>query len=366
MEKVYNFSSAPSMLPDEVRAQLSDAILDYKGTGRSIAEVGKNTREYNEIFASAESSLRKLLQIPQGFRVLFLSGGADQQYSAIPLNLLSDHKCADYVLTGRLSKSASIEAKKYGDIAIAGSSAGASPAYSTVPALEPKHFRPDADYIHICYNNTFYGTKFTKVPDTNNIPLAADMSSFLLSEPIDVSRFALVYAGCDACLGISGMTIVIVRDDFCAGAMKGAPSTLDYKALTDVDMGLSYASIVSVYTAKLVFEWLESLGGLEEVKRRNERKASMLYDYLDSQSYYTAPVHKKCRSLMNVIFVTGDASLDREFASGAEAWGLYNLGGHSSVGGMCASIYNAMPLEGVEALVNYMKSFAQANPKLDA
>lgn len=365
MEKNYNFSSAPSMLPDEVRARLSEAILCYKGTGRSITEVGQGTREYAEILSSAEASLRKLMMIPQGFRVLFLSGGADEQYSAIPLNLLSDHKCADYVLTGRLSKSASIEAKKYGDIAIAGSSAGASPAYSTVPSLEPKHFRPDADFIHICYNNTFYGTKFPSIPDTNNIPLAADMSSFLLSEPIDVSKFSLIYASCDACLGISGMTIVIVRDDFCAGAMKGTPSALDYKALTDSTLGLSYASALSVYTAKLVFEWLESLGGLEEVKRRNERKASLLYDYLDSQFYYTAPVHKKCRSLMNVIFVTGDASLDRRFAEGAAEMGLYNLAGHPSVGGMCASIYNAMPFEGVEALVAYMKSFAQATPKLD-
>jgi phosphoserine aminotransferase len=366
MKKNYNFSAAASMLADEVRTALSEAILNYNGTGRSITEISHNTQEYNEILSSAEASLRKLLSIPQGFRVLFLSGGSDEQYSAIPLNLLSGHKCADYVLTGRLSKSASIEAKKYGEIAIAGSSAGASPAYSTIPDLQPKHFRPDADYIYICYNNTYYGTKFPKIPDTNNIPLVADMSSFLLSEPIDVSRFSLIYASCDACLGISGMTIVIVRDDFCAGAMKGTPSSLDYKLLADPQSTLLRASVVSVYTAKLVFEWLESLGGLEEVKRRNERKAALLYDYLDAQSYYTAPVHKKCRSLMNVIFVTGDSSIDRKFAEGAAQMGIHNIAGDPSVGGMCASIYTAMPVEGVEALVSYMRSFSQQTPKIEA
>ena len=354
------------MLPSEVREQLAASVLDYNGTGASVMEIGVSTPAYNEIFSSAEARLRELLGIPQGYRVLFLGGGADTQYSAIPLNLLSDHKCADYVLTGRLSKNASGEAKKYGDIAIAASSAGASPAYSTVPALEPKHFRPDADYIHICYNNTFYGTKFPSVPDTGNIPLVADMSSFLLSEPIDVTRFALIYASCDSCLGISGLTVVIVREDLCAGAIGGTPSVLNYKSLVDSTLGLSLAPVVSVYTAKLVFDWIASLGGLEEIKRRNERKASLLYDYLDSQSYYTAPVHKKCRSMMNVIFVTSDASLDRRFADGACEVGLYNLGGHSSIGGMCASIYNAMPVEGVEELVRYMKRFAQENPKMEA
>ena len=365
MKKIYNFSSTPSILPSEVRTLLAEAILNYNGTGCSVMEVGPSSAAYSEIFSSAESTLRALLSIPHGYRIFFLAGGADSQYSAIPLNMLSDHKCADYVLTGRLAKKASTEAKKYGDIAIAASSAGASPAYSTVPSLEPKHFRPDADYIHICYNNTFYGTRFAQIPDTNNIPLVADMSSFLLSEPIDVSKFALIYASCDACLGIPGMTIVIVREDFSAGAKKGTPAILDYKSLCDPDLDIAPAPILSVYTAKLVFDWLHALGGLEEAKRRNERKASLLYDYLDSQSYYTVPVNKKCRSLMNVIFVTGDASLDREFAKGAEEIGLYNLAGHSSVGGMCASIYNAMPVEGVSELVDYMKTFALENPKMD-
>ena len=362
-EKIYNFSAAPSMLPDEVRAALSEAILNYKGSGRSVTEIGLYTQEYSEILTSAESSLRRLLSIPQGFRVLFLSGGSEMQYSAIPLNFLSDRKYADYVLTGRLSKLASQEAKKYADVELAGSSAGASPAYSVIPDLEPKNFRPDADYIYICYNNTYYGTRYPKIPDTNNIPLVADMSSFLLSEPIDVSKFSLIFASCDACLGISGMTILIVRDDFCAGAMPGTPPTLDYKLLDQQD-GLSRAPLISIYTAKLIFEWLESIGGLEEAKRRNERKAALIYDYLDSQQYYTAPVHKKCRSLMNVIFVTGDSSIDRQFAEGAEQVGLCNIAGHPSVGGMCASIYNAMPVEAVEALVAYMKRFAQATPRM--
>ena len=304
--------------------------------------------------------------IPQNYKVFFLSGGSDMQYSAIPMNLLSDHKCADYIISGRLSKNASLEAKKYGDIAIAASSAGATPAYSTVPETKRKHFRPDADYVHICFNNIVYGTKFHYVPDTGNIPLVADMSSFLLSEPVEVSKFALIYANAECGIGVSGLTVLIVRDDLTGGALKDSPMHLNYKFLGDGDGDLAIAPIWSVYVAKMVFEWIQSLGGLMEMKRRNERKASVMYDYLDSQTYYTAPVDKKCRSMMNVVFVTGDAALDKKFALEAREFGLENLGGNSSVGGMCASIYNAMPMEGVEKLVVFMKKFAQENPKLEA
>ena len=365
MERVYNFSSGPSMLPSEIVERIAESFVNYNGTGMSVMEISRSSREYTEIIAEAESLLRELMNIPQSYKVLFMSGSSDIQYSAIPLNMLSDHKCADYIISGRLSKNASLEAKKYGDIAIAASSAGATPAFSTVPETERKHFRPDADYVHICFNNSVYGTKYHYVPDTGNIPLVADMSSFLLSEPVDVSKFALIYANAECGIGVSGLTVVIVRDDFTSGAVSDAPIHLNYKNFGEMSSDLAPAPIWSIYMAKLVLEWIRSLGGLEEMKRRNERKASFIYDYLDSQTYYTAPVDKKCRSMMNVVFVTGDAGLDKKFAEEAKCEGLDNLGGHSSVGGMCASIYNSMPIEGVEKLVSFMKKFAQENPKIN-
>ena len=350
------------MLPDEVMDEIKRDFENYNGTGMSVMEISRSSREYNDIISSAEKTLRSLMNIPQGYKVYFLGGSSDIQYSAIPLNLLSDHKCADYIISGRLSKNASLEAKKYGDIALAASSAGATPAFSTIPETKRKHFRPDADYVHICFNNIVYGTKFHYVPDTGNIPLVADMSSFILSEPVEVSKFALIYANAECGIGVSGLTVLIVRDDLTSGAMKDSPKHLNYKFLGEGDVTL--APIWSVYVLKLVLDWIVSLGGLEEMKRRNERKASVMYDYLDSQTYYTAPVDKKCRSMMNVVFVTGDAALDKKFAEEARLEGLTNLGGDSSVGGLCASIYNAMPMEGVEKLVVFMKKFAQENPKL--
>ena len=364
--RVYNFSSGPSMLPEDVVKRAITDFSDYNGTGMSVMEISRGSREYTDIISSAEQQLRALMNIPQNYKVIFMNGSSDVQYSAIPLNLLSDHKCADYIISGQLSKSASLEAKKYGDIALAASSAGATPAFSTVPDTERKHFRPDADYVHICYNNTVYGTKFHYVPDTGNIPLVADMSSFMLSEPVDVSKFALIYANAECGIGVSGLTIVIVRDDLVSGARRDTPLTMNYKLAGEQISEMTPAPVWSVYMAKLVFEWIASIGGLEEMKRRNERKASLVYDYLDGQTYYTAPVDKKCRSMMNVVFVTGDALLDKKFAEEAREVGLENLSGHSSVGGMCASIYNAMPAEGVERLVTFMKKFAQENPKLNA
>jgi phosphoserine aminotransferase len=241
------------MLPCEVLEAASEALVNYKDSGISVMELGVGNPEYTAIFSEAESHLRELLKVPQGYKIFFMNGGSDVQYSAIPLNLLSDHKCADYVLTGRLSKQASIEAKKYGDIAIAANSAGATPAFSTVPYLEQKHFRPDADYVHICFNNTYYGTKFNYVPKTGNIPLVADMSSFLLSEPIEVNEFALIYASTASCLGISGMTIVIVRDDLLGKAGANVPAMLDYKLMADNDSMYNTPPCWCIYMAKLVF-----------------------------------------------------------------------------------------------------------------
>lgn len=366
MERIYNFSSVQSTLPSEIVERVRAEFDNYAKNAIPIIELDRMSREYAQIAASAESTLRELLNIPPNYRVLFMQGAADFQYSAIPLNLLSEHKCADYIVSGQQSKNASIEAKKYGDIAIAASSAGASPAFSTVPDTKRSDFRPDADYVHITYNNSVYGTKFHYVPDTGNIPLVADMSTFLLSEPIDVSKFALIYANAEASIGVSALTVVIVRDDLVSSARKDTPNNLNYKLVGEGSAVKSTAPAISLYIASLVFEWIKSLGGLEEVKRCNERKASRLYDYLDSQLYYTAPVDKKCRSMMNVVFVTGDAALDAKFAEEAKSLGLYNLGGHGSVGGMCAAIYNAMPIEGIEKLVAFMKKFAQENPKIEA
>ena len=351
------------MLPLEVLEKAQSELLCYGNTGMSVMEMSHRTDEFEEILHSAEQSLRKLMNIPNNYKVLFLQGGASTQFSAVPLNLLSEHKCADYIVSGQFSKKAALEAKKYGDIAIAASSAGATPTFSTVPETKRSDFRPDTDYVHICFNNTIYGTKFHYIPDTGNIPLVADMSSCILSEPVDVSRFGLIYAGAQKNIAPAGLTIVLVREDLIGNARPDTPAMLDYKLMAENNSMYNTPPCFCIYMANLVFDWILSIGGLSEMKRRNERKASLLYDYLDSQSYYTAPVDKKCRSMMNVVFVTGDPELDKKFVEQATAAGLCNLKGHRSVGGMRASIYNAMPYEGVEALVTFMKRFAAENPK---
>ena len=363
-EKVYNFAAGPATLPREVLEKAKEELTDYRGLGMSVMEMSHRTPEFEEIIRSAEDSLRRLMNIPANYKVLFLQGGATTQFAAVPLNLLSERRCADYVLSGQFSKKAATEAKKYGDIAIAASSAGSMPVFSTVPETTRSSFRPDADYVHICFNNTVYGTKFHYIPDTGNIPLVADMSSCILSEPIDVTKFGVIYAGAQKNIAPAGLTIVIVRSDLIGNARPDTPAMLDYKLLADSGSMYNTPPCFSIYMARLVFDWILSLGGLEEMKRRNERKASLLYDYLDSQTYYTATVDKKCRSMMNVVFVTGDGELDRRFVKEAEAAGLKNLAGHRSVGGMRASIYNAMPYDGVERLVEFMKKFAIENPKI--
>ena len=364
MERVYNFSAGPSMLPLEVLKKAQEELLCYGDSGMSVMEMSHRSPEYEAIINGAEEALRKLMNIPANYKVLFLQGGASTQFAAVPLNLLSEHKCADYIVSGQFSKKAAAEAKKYGDIVIAASSAGATPTFSVVPETERKDFRPDADYVHICFNNTIYGTKFHYIPDTGNIPLVADMSSCICSEPVDVSKFGLIYAGAQKNIAPAGLTIVIVRQDLVGNAREDTPAMLDYALQVENGSMYNTPPCWCIYMAKLVFEWILSIGGLEEMKRRNEKKASLLYDYLDSQSYYTATVDKKCRSMMNVVFVTGDAELDKKFAKEASAAGLKNLKGHRSVGGMRASIYNAMPYEGIEKLIAFMKDFAQNNPKI--
>ena len=352
------------MLPSEVLERVKAELTSYSGLGMSVMEMSHRSPEFEGIIKDAEAMLRKVMNIPDSYDVLFMQGGATTQFSAVPLNLLSEHRCADYIISGQFSKKASQEAKKYGDIAIAASSAGANPVFSTIPETKVSDFRPDADYVHICYNNTIYGTKFHYIPDTGNIPLVADMSSSILSEPIDVSRFGLIYASAQKNIAPAGLTVVIVRHDLVGKARPDTPTMLDYKAHAENGSMYNTPPTFSVYLAKLVLEWIDSIGGLEEMKRRNERKASLIYDYLDSQHYYTASVDKKCRSMMNVVFVTGRPELDERFVREAEAEGLVHLKGDRSVGGMRASIYNAMPYEGVEKLVEFMKKFALENPKV--
>lgn len=351
-------------MPEEVLLRAREELLDYKGSGISVMEMDCSSPEYLEILDGAENALRELMGIPEGYRVLFLHGGVTTQFAAIPLNLFSDHRCADYVITGQSSKRAYLEAKKYGDVAIAASSAGASPTFSAIPETKRSDFRPDADYVHICFENRIYGTKFHHIPDTGNIPLVADMSSFILSEPIEVSKFALIYASCEQNMGIAGMTVVIVRDDLIGNAEVGTPSILDYKIQVEKRGMLDTPPAFSIYMAKLMYEWMLSAGGLVEMKRRNERKAAVLYDYLDSQQYYTSPVDRNCRSMTNVLFLTGDAKLDEKFVKEAAKAGFVGLKGDRSVGGMRASLYNAMPLYAVEKLIEFMDDFANDNRKL--
>jgi len=366
MDRVYNFSAGPAALPTEVLEEAQRELLSYRGSGVSVMEMSKSSPEFSEILHDTEDALRALMNIPSNYKVLFLQGGATLQYSAIPLNLLSDHRCADYIVTGQCSKAAFTEAKKYGDIAIAASSGGALPTFSTVPGVTRSDFRPDADYVHICYNNTVYGTKFSSPPDTGNIPLVADMSSCLLSEPVEVSKFGMIYASAQQNIGPAGLTVVIIRGDLVGHARPDTPALLNYKTVLESDSMYNTPPIWSLYVARLVLRRMIEIGGLDEMKRRNEKKASLLYDYLDNQSYYTSTVDKNCRSMMNIVFTTGDGELDRKFVSDAESEGFINLEGHESIGGMRASIYNSMSYEGVDKLVEFMKKFAVNNPKMQA
>ena len=360
MDRVYNFSAGPSMLPLQVLETAASEMLNYKGSGMSVMEMSHRSPVYDEIIKEAEALLRKLMNIPDNYKVLFLQGGASTQFAAVPLNLMKTGK-ADYIVSGQFSGKAQKEAMKYGEAKIVASSKEAN--FSYVPKTDKSSFSKDADYVHICFNNTIYGTKFPYIPETGDIPLVADMSSCIISEPVDVSKFGLIYAGAQKNMAPAGLTLVIVREDLIGNARVDTPAMLDYKLMADNDSMYNTPPCYCIYIAKLVYEWILGLGGLEKMKEMNEKKANLLYDYLDSQDYYVAPVEKESRSMMNVTFVTGDADLDKKFAKEAEAQGLKNLKGHRSVGGMRASIYNAMPYEGVEKLVEFMKEFAKNNPK---
>lgn len=349
------------MLPLPVLRRAASELVSYGNSGMSVMEMSHRSADFEPIIAEAEKQLRGLMNVPDNYKILFLQGGASTQFAAVPLNLIGRTGKADYVVSGQFASKAYAEAKKYGDIKEAASSKADNFTY--VPKIERKDIRSDASYVHICFNNTIYGTKFDYIPDTGDIPLVADMSSCIISEPVDVSKFGVIYAGAQKNMAPAGVTVVIVREDLLGGALPATPSMLDWKIAAENDSMYNTPPCYSIYIAKLVFEWIISLGGLEAMKKLNEEKAALLYDYLDSQRYYTAPVKKECRSMMNVTFVTGNPDLDKKFAKEAETAGLKNLKGHRSVGGMRASIYNAMPREGVEALVAFMKDFAEKNPR---
>ena len=359
MARVYNFSAGPAVLPEEVLKQAADEMLDYKGSGMGVMEMSHRGKEFTGIIQEAEADLRELMGIPDNYKVLFLQGGASLQFAMVPLNLMSKSKKVDIVHTGQWTKKAISEAKKFGTVNIVASSEAEN--YTYVPELDPKTFSKDADYFYICTNNTIYGTKYAEIPDTGNTPLVADMSSNVLSEPIDVKKFGVIFAGAQKNIGPAGVTIVIIREDLVGNAAAGVPTLLDYK--THVEGGSMYNTppCYSIYIAGLVFKLIKKQGGLKAMKEKNEKKAAILYDYLDSSKLFKSPVRKKSRSLMNVPFVTGDEELDAKFIEQAGKRGLKTLKGHRTVGGMRASIYNAMPVEGVQALVDFMKEFERTN-----
>ncbi len=360
MNRVYNFSAGPSMLPLPVLEKAAAELVCYEDTGMSVMEMSHRSPAYDAIIKAAEAGVRSLMNVPDNYKILFMQGGASTQFAAVPLNLMKTGK-ADYILSGQFSTKAYKEALKYGDAQVVASSKDDN--FSVIPQTTRESFRPDADYVHVCFNNTIYGTKYNYIPDTGDIPLVADMSSCIISEPVDVSKFGVIYAGAQKNMAPAGVTVVIVREDLLGNARPETPSMLDWKLMADNDSMYNTPPCYSIYMLKLVCDWVRDMGGLEAMKAHNAKKCAILYDYLDNQDYYTAPVKKECRSMMNVTFVTGDADLDKKFASDAAKAGLSNLKGHRSVGGMRASIYNAMPIEGVESLVAFMKKFAQENPK---
>ncbi len=361
MARVYNFSAGPSMLPEVVLNKAAAEMLDYQGSGQSVMEMSHRSKVYDEIIKGAENLLRELMNIPDNYKVLFLQGGASTQFAAIPLNFMNGSGKADFVITGQWANKAYKEACKYGEANVIASSKDKT--FSYIPKLNKDDFTKDADYFYICLNNTIYGTLYNELPDTGDVPLIADISSCFLSEPIDVSKFGVLFGGAQKNVAPAGLTIVIIREDLLGKARDITPTMLDYKVQADNDSLYNTPPCYPIYICKLVLEWIKNLGGLEAMKERNEKKAKMLYDFLDNSKMFRGTVVKEDRSLMNVPFVTDNDELNAKFIKEAEAAGLINLKGHRSVGGMRASIYNAMPVEGVEALVNFMDNFEKENTK---
>lgn len=357
--RVYNFSAGPAILPEDVLKKAAAEMLEYGTSGQSVMEMSHRSKEYQAIIDSVEAKLRDLMNIPENYKVLFLQGGASSQFAMIPLNLMNKNGKADFVLTGQWANKAYQEASRYGKCNAVASSKDKT--FSYIPELDKAKFDPEADYFHICYNNTIYGTRFNELPDTGDVPIIADMSSCILSEPVDVSKYGMIYAGAQKNMGPAGLTVVIIREDLIGNAMDITPTMFNYQ--THADNGSMYNTppTYGIYILGLVLDWVAEKGGLEAMAELNKAKAAILYDYLDESKLFKATVQGKDRSLMNVPFVTGNDELDAKFVAESKKAGFINLKGHRSVGGMRASIYNAMPIEGVKALVEFMRKFEAEN-----
>ena len=359
MARVYNFSAGPAVLPEEVLQEAADEMLDYRGTGMSVMEMSHRSKAYDTIIKEAEADLRELMNIPDNYKVLFLQGGASQQFAMIPMNLMKN-RVADYIVTGQWAKKAYQEASLYGKANKIASSEDKT--FSYIPDCSDLPISEDADYVYICDNNTIYGTKFKTLPNTKGKPLVADVSSCFLSEPVDVTKYGVIYGGVQKNIGPAGVVIVIIREDLITeDVLPGTPTMLRYKIHADADSLYNTPPAYGIYICGKVFKWLKKMGGLEAMKERNEKKAKILYDYLDESKLFKGTVRKEDRSLMNVPFITGNEELDAKFVKEAKEAGFENLKGHRTVGGMRASIYNAMPIEGVEKLVEFMKKFEAEN-----
>ena len=359
MARIYNFSAGPAVLPEEVLKEAAAEMLDYNGTGMSVMEMSHRSKAYDTIIKEAEQDLRDLLNIPDNYKVLFVQGGASLVFASVPMNLMKNKK-AGYIITGQWAKKAYQEARIYGEAVELASSADET--FSYIPDCSDLPITDDMDYVYICENNTIYGTKFNTLPDTKGKPLVADLSSCLLSEPVDVSKYGMIYAGVQKNIGPSGVQIIIIREDLITDeCLPGTPTMMKYKIHADNESLYNTPPTYGIYICGKVFKWLKKMGVLQAMKEYNEKKAKVLYDFLDESKLFKGTVRKEDRSLMNVPFVTGNEELDAKFVKEAKAAGFENLKGHRSVGGMRASIYNAMPMEGVEKLVEFMKKFEEEN-----
>ncbi|MFV0606827.1 MAG: 3-phosphoserine/phosphohydroxythreonine transaminase [Niabella sp.] len=359
MERVYNFSAGPSALPEAVLKKAQSELLCYGSSGMSVMEMSHRSKDYMAIIEAAEENLRQLMNIPSNYKVLFLQGGASMQFAMVPLNLMNKNKKADYVNTGVWSKKAIKEAARYGTVNVIASSEDKT--FSYIPKLDAATFTKDADYFHITSNNTIYGTRYTTLPETGDVPLVCDMSSDILSKPYDVPKFGLIYAGAQKNLGPAGVAIVIIREDLAGNAMDFTPTMLNYQTHIENGSMFNTPPTYGIYLCKLVLDWLKEQGGVTAIEEVNNQKAALLYDYLDNSKLFKATVNPTDRSIMNVPFVAGTSEMDDKFIKEATASGLVQLKGHRSVGGMRASIYNAMPLSGVQKLVDFMKKFESEN-----
>ncbi len=360
MSRVFNFSAGPSVLPMEVLRKASEQMLDYKDSGQSVMEMSHRSKIFTSIIEKTETLLRAIMNIPNNYKVLFLQGGASSQFAMVPLNLMNKNNKADFVITGQWANKAYKEASRYGSTKIIASSKDKT--FSYIPKLDKNEFTEDADYFHICLNNTIYGTKFNTLPKTGVVPLVADASSCILSEPIDVSKFGVIYAGAQKNMGPAGLTVVIIREDLIGNAMDITPTMFNYKTHSEAKSLYNTPPCYCIYILGLVLEWIKNnIGGLENMKSINEKKASIIYDYLDNSKLFRPTVNKEDRSIMNIPFITGNKELDDKFVKEAQENNIVNIKGHRTVGGMRASIYNAMPIAGVEYLVNFMSKFEKEN-----